>query len=374
MTERITLFFEPLDVLQFRDHRPFDAGLDVTAESVFPMPSVFYGHLRSVLVAERCPDFTVRGGTFDVPKPWAELLGGPQKVGTLVMRGPLFARRVGARVEGSERIEPLFCPPRDLVCTKQQEWHVLALRDWPGDHGPRIFRGDANGMTAAKSAVPWCDERTDKRAPKILLTPKGASAYFQATDKVVFEDRHTLFEKDVFLVEERVGIALDPSTRTAAEGMFYVTRPFRLHEGYGFGVDVEVSDSEVRAGLKALHGRAFPLGGKGHRARVHVSDGALLPAELDGSVASGDKRWLLSPLPIGPVVARVETIVTDRAVLVGGYDFAKHAPKALRRALPRGAVIRLRPGQTLGELFENDEDRRMGYGTALGGSSARSDA
>ncbi len=45
-----SLLIEPLDVLLFRDGRPFSAGMDHLAGSVFPpLPSTIAGFIRSRL-------------------------------------------------------------------------------------------------------------------------------------------------------------------------------------------------------------------------------------------------------------------------------------------------------------------------------------
>jgi CRISPR-associated protein Cmr3 len=375
MTQHLTLFFEPLDVLHFRDHKPFDAGVHVSADSVFPMPSVFYGCIRTALLRDAGARFDRDDEHFGVEAPWARvLLGGPRTQGALAMRGPLLARW---EPRGPA---PLFPLPRDLVVTERDDgavkevprtWRaqVLAPRPFEGPHAPRRLHGESGRISPVNEALPWTAAEVEKGLPDLLLTRAGAQVYFEAggDGPVLREGEHAVPSASVFEKEPRVGIARDPETHAAEDRMLYMKRPFRLAEGHGFAVDVEVSGKEAREALGALAGRVVPLGGKGHRARVRVAEGALIPSALDPSATNGGKLWLLSPLPL-PLRdgTRPALVVTDKPALVGGYDMAKRAPKALRRALPAGTVLHLGEGQTLGALFANDDDRRMGYGTALG--------
>jgi CRISPR-associated protein Cmr3 len=377
MTARATLFFEPLDVLQFRDHRPFDAGYHVTAGSIFPMPSVFLGCLRTALLRDQDARFEV--ADFGLTAPWAkELLGRATAPGTLTLRGPVLARR------RDNAIEPLFPPPFDLAS-------VRSHRDEPpgqangsiqvlGSFRPAARRLHGPGAVPCEGAVPWSGGRVEKAEMTRLLTSDGAAQYLAARPGAPLNLEDSSFAictRDIYEREHRVGIVRDDERLTTEDHMFYVTRPFRLVDGAGFAVDVELPGGPTDAAIGALHGRVVPLGGKAHRARIHYFKGPLIPDDLaadDLAAAGVRKLWLVTPLVLGVETwpAAVSCTASDRPVAVGGFDLARRAPKPLRRALPAGTVLTIRglsPGAALAALGGETwtHDRRAGYGVALAG-------
>jgi CRISPR-associated protein Cmr3 len=379
VASRLTLFFEPLDVLQFRDHRPFDAGYNVLAESTFPMPSVFLGCVRTALFRRAGANFhELDFGTKLAP--WArELLGGAQASGTLSLRGPLLAQWK------DDAVEPLFPAPRDLVKGKDKgkdERGMLA--PWSpsapdgDDLAPQRLHWTGQALERIERALPWFADDVEKGGGDLLLRPEGARRTLNAVSgAVTFAPGETLEKGAVLKVETRVGIARDPDTLTASDRMFYITQPFRLAPGYGFAVDAEAPSREGEDALRALHGTVVPLGGKAHRTRVRVVDGPLLPVDLtvEGPDSPANaKVWLVTPLVLADTLTAwpegVRSWVTDRAVPVGGFNLAQRAPKPLRRALPAGTVLHV-AGIAVVEALARlagpgwEADRRAGYGAAL---------
>lgn len=382
MSSTFTLFFEPLDVLQFRDARPFDLGLHVHARSAFPLPSVFLGAIRTALFRQVGVDFRTR--PFRVPPKWAPLLGDATTSAAFSLRGPLLASR--ARRDGA--VEPLFPAPADLyrhdsgTCDEPREFGVLE-RAAPEEWGFRRWRWTGRALEGRHEAVPWTSAELGKHgAGTMWLTPDGARAYFAhaGAGPLHFAEGEALSADDVFQHESRVGIAREDRTLATREGLFYVTTPFRLHADaertYGFAVDVTLPSGPEMAGLPpaeaekalgALDGRVIPLGGEARRAVVRVSNGALLPRDLTGEGTSwpaGRKRklWLLAPLPWGDGSTPAAFAVAERDVRMGGFDLALGAPRPLLRALPAGTVL-----VTDRDVRESLDEvqRRAGYGTAL---------
>lgn len=372
MTPRATLFFEPLDVLQFRDHRPFDAGYHVAAGSVFPMPSVFLGCLRTALLRDQDARFGEED--FGLTAPWArELLGTSRESGTLTLRGPLLARRT------DRDVEPLFPLPRDIAKVRasddKQRVEILVSRrpsarrlHWP-DTAPR--GGD----------VLWSGDRVDKADLSLLLTRVGAAHYLAGSPgtPLDLEDRtRAIPTSEVYEREHRVGIVRDNERLTADDRMFYVTRPFRFAARAGFAVDVELPGGPADEAIRALDGCVVSLGGKAHGARIRCIDGPIIPDELaaDRAPAAGTRKlWLITPLVLGVAEwpAGIACTASDRTVQVGGFDLARRAPKPLRQALPAGTVLTindLAPADALAALGARDweNDRRAGYGVALAGN------
>ena len=100
------LFIEPSDVLLFRDGKPFSAGDDHAARSIFPpSPRTFQGAVRAAILS--------RHG-FDMAKA-SSIIGDSNSYGRLQqMRGPFIARQSGN--EDPQRLLPL---PLSVGLTKE---------------------------------------------------------------------------------------------------------------------------------------------------------------------------------------------------------------------------------------------------------------
>jgi CRISPR/Cas system CMR-associated protein Cmr3 (group 5 of RAMP superfamily) len=411
MADRLTLFFEPLDVLLFRDYRPFDAGLAVLGQSRLPLPTVFLGCVRGALFRQLGADFDNRDAHYGIREGWERtLLGSRTMRGTLGLRGPLLAFRDG------DGVHPLFEPPRDLAVIHDggaQREHILTCcigqrmsrRGLDETSRPLALRLGAGRAEPASDTLPWWTNEPKKDRPG-LLTVAGARRYLNGSDGASLEllryraggapldpamlrQIHTVDQNAIIDAENRFGITQAPETRVAEEHMFYLARPYRLAPGAGFAVEVDLAAScaatagqegfpvdGVKQLLKQLDGQAVPLGGRGHRAQVHVHEGAIEGLAPDLEQAPGAKKiWLLTPAIVNENVSKqgawpggMVGCVAERTMAVGGFDMAQGAPRALQRALPAGSVLYLdkgTPARILEEIGNTEEHRRAGFGLAL---------
>jgi len=429
MSSVFTLFFEPLDVLHFREPRPWDAGLHVLSRSSFPTPGSLRGALRSALLSQVGADFGSQDQYYGVKEVWAQkLLGGRSDPGLVTVRGPLIAVSPDLHKSASatrQKPLPLFPPPQDLVFTEKSKKQSseqsacvrrLRLRDLatiPEKVAPtRWHFGNNQLASAAGSQLPWTSEELVKEslAGQYLVTAAGVDRYrsHAGTDDLVLAKaksladylaRHVQNQADpvsllqrnaVYQVESRIGIAREPDSLTVQEGMFYLALSFRFARGAGLAIEVDATPDGVTAeegaamtaALRDLHGRVIQLGGRGHRARIHVSEGNLIDP-LDSRLSMNSQAetpsprsvWLITPLlwPAGQQErpADLLTFISDRPQVIGGFDQAQRCPKPLRFALPAGSVLFLRDGASWESVRSGlcastwAEDRCLGYGTAL---------
>ena len=422
MSAVFTLFFEPLDVLHFREPRPWDAGSHVLSRSSFPTPGSLRGALRSALLSQLDADFGSSDPYYGVKEGWAQrLLGGRTDPGQITIRGPLLAisRELHKSAQATQqKPEPLFLPPQDLVCRKgSPRVHRLRLRELATideQVAPRRWHFSGTELLReTRTHLPWTSAELTKEtlAGKYLVTAAGVARYRRHTDdgdlelpkiesladylkqggQAQADHAALLAEKSVYQVESRIGIARDPDSLTVHEGMFYLALSYRFAPGAGLAIEVEASPgdstgeqgAELGRALSRLHSQVIPLGGRGHRARVHVSQGSLIdPLWSVGSQAQASSQtsvWLITPLP-WPVDQKerpkdVVSLITDRPQVIGGFDQAKRCPKPLRHALPAGSVLYLKDGASWESVRSGlrasqgdanaQEDRCLGYGTAL---------
>ncbi len=408
MKNRITLFFQPEDVLLFRDARPFDMGQHVLARSVFPQPTVFRGAVRTALFRQLGADFGKRDEHFGLELDWAkEVLGGKSAPGRLTLRGPVAAELIRDKETNQEKARPFFHPPLDLVETRnhdrdekapRKKWRILRPRKFSDlEESVRFSRWHRlpnNDLELIREGLPWTDRVICKESGgRLLLTAEESRAYLDGDADGLPRKTEMTKEENVFKIEERVGIGRDQDTRTAKEGMFYKTLCYRFHRDLekccGFAVEVDVAESVrpenqelLAAELTRLDSRLVPLGGKRHFASIRVLESPLFDLGLADSEEYGNgnrvKLWLQTPalslpgkehLPSG---SRIAGKVTGRPVFVSGFDLANRSPRELKRALPPGTVVWLEgisPQAALDALIgaHDESDRRAGYGTALAG-------
>lgn len=120
------IFIEPVDVLLFRDGRPFSAGEGHRARSLFPpTPNTMQGVVRSKILAERCGRYEqYRDGCLDCAEQEnctiPEEIGRPNQsgqgsYGNLTLKGALIAQYLDSHLT-------LFFPvPADVVQVKNKQ-------------------------------------------------------------------------------------------------------------------------------------------------------------------------------------------------------------------------------------------------------------
>ncbi len=300
--ERILLELEPLDTLFFRDARPMQAGAGSGGHGArWPLPTVVHEALRTALLRRSGPlpasrakrghhrpnrsrqrwiatrDFEslrlvgplpVREGVLYLPRPADVVPGGR---GHVTVMAPL-AVRLGRS-----------SPPVAAVDLCPDGKHP---GQGAGGEGPvRWLRGVAAVVEPSKDEVtPWIPLPDFVRL--IRCGPGGT---------VDLSKVEPLWD-----TEFRVGIELNPATRTVVESHFYTSEHLRLREGVRVWLAAELSptaerrDAEVGR-LGELAGGSLTLGGESRRCRV-VSSRAELVVESPPVAAHGPwgVRWVLA--------------------------------------------------------------------------------
>lgn len=385
MMHHVTLFFEPLDVLVFRDHRPFMAGQHFFARGVYPLPSVFFGALRAALFEGAGVRFVGRNGDpFAGLSPEArKVLGDADDPGKIELSGPLLARR-----DGPSQLDVYLPWPRDLDLGKAlyddsnnrlltREVHPVTPSQTRGI-GLRWRHGVGGPvMSALDGPLPENTTRPDGKPSKerYLLTAAGAEKYAHASAagessfQLSTKDNHLCEEADLIIKERRTGIAraradegIDPLT--VDESMLYTIETWRLAMRVGFAIDVSLSDDALQhekwlhSQLKALDGVTLRLGGKGHLARVHLLDRPLF-TDLDSKLPKPPagtkdvfKAWNLTPSLLDPAHAHLmPAMVLGDTIRLGGVNLRRGKDRPIG---PRPLIGALAPGSIL--VYEGAHD------------------
>lgn len=334
------LFFEPLDVLFFRDSRPFMAGENFAGRSYpMPLPSVFYGALRTKLLQGYCgirPSY-YRNGQPQHRCQATEVVGGPDAPGSLCLKGPFLAART------ARGVQELF--PMPLELGKSSEGALQS----------RQPLGTSLGFTGLGLMPLWWKMDKPPEAARGYLTLGEMKAYLHSRAIPGWQGWR---DKQPVEREERIGIGLEAGKRAAQEGRIYAAQFLRLREGYGFAVYIDgLNGLEPQGDFMALGGEgrvvrlerieaAVPdMGGPPKslvecgRFKLYLATPALftqgwLPSWLDSQTFTG--KWntgIRNSLRLRLVAAAV-----GRPIHMSGFDMARRQPKPIRRAVPAGTV------------------------------------
>lgn len=348
---RQTLFIEPLDVLFLRGNKLFGDPGTFGESLVPPWPSVAAGAIRSALLAHKGVDLQefAKGR---VPDPE---LGTPAQPGPFRIADFRLARRFA-----DGRIEPLYLPPADLVIRRQPDGNLECAR-----MEPRALPSDIHSSAATPLHAVLPEPERAKPESGYWLAHEGWLAYLAGRD--VDPQTHLVMSGDLWKLDPRVGVGLDPAKRSAAEGKLFTVQAVAMrNRHHGKGCDYAVGF------LAEIEGAAIPpelmlrFGGDGRAARAtHVPAIDMGPDVVSRIVQAGRCRLILtSPgifpggwLPTGVtkngpgdyrfdlhgVRARLVCAAVPRAEVISGWDLAawsqgKGGPKPAKRAAPTGSV------------------------------------
>jgi CRISPR-associated protein Cmr3 len=359
MAESKWLWIEPLDVLFFRDSKPFTAGESFRAKSAFPpTPYPFVGAIRSRVLADVLPQV---GSNLDAYREHitnrvnhqelneiVTVLGDAEGYGKLEFRGPFLARQ-----KPDKRYEFLFPAPLDLF-EKQQ---LNPLDKLPSG----VLFNPPAGSTRSPTLL-WSRESLGSELKDVFLSNQGLRRYLQG--EIPREDERN---KEFFWRELRVGIALKPGRRTVEEGMFYMPEMIRLADKTGFVLEVAgLSFANTSINYNFPREGLLQLGGESRGAYYQtleegnpLSKLEELGAALEGQIQQTRRFKLYLASPAIFENGWLPDFITDRAKLegsieglhvqlvaaavgkplpIGGWDLANKRPKTMYKAVPPGSV------------------------------------
>jgi CRISPR-associated protein Cmr3 len=334
---------DPVDVLMLRGNRSFGDGGEHGEVSMPPWPSVFAGAFRAALLgqdANLLAAYSRHAGDSNRPvrersaaireaigERLFDVLGTPDAPGSFRLAWLSLARHGG----------PVMPLPADLLAFRSgEELRTVPLTpaEIPGASGPLPLR-----------AVPRL-EAQQKPAGGAWLDAAGVQAHLAGMAPATVMPTSRLFA-----AETRLGIGIDPTARTAADGALYTTEAVSFAAGSGFLV-----------GIEGMEGAALPdegvlrLGGDGRAARYRRVDAALpAPAPVagrfrlvmatpavfaggwipDGVAADADGHYRLKGDGFS---ARLVCAAVPRNAVVSGWDIARWIPKTAQRVVPAGSV------------------------------------
>lgn len=312
------LSFDNIDTWMFRDGRPFnqnDAGAAVAASVFPPFPPTLVGAVRALLWRH------VLGGTWDGRK-----LGDGtnwQNSSTLgpLQFGPPLVLRDG---------KPVFPAPLHLVEGKDEQTKKKRLTFlWPGKNGVKCDLDDNVCLPEPAEALEGIETITDR-----WVTLAGMKTIL---DGCLPEKTHLVPVKDLWQMESRVGIGINPETRVVREAELYMASHVRPCDNVRLAVEMQGWEGELPKGLT-------PLAGEHRMAGVQQVENPGLP-ELatpeDGCIVliaispvAPDDKGNIAGLPEDKLVSAC----TGKPVPIGGWDSQGKKAIPLRHCWPAGSV------------------------------------
>jgi CRISPR type III-B/RAMP module-associated protein Cmr3 len=370
--------FHPHDTLFFRDNRPGSAGEPMTAR--FPMPSVFFGALRSHYLRTGGINMGEYGQRLH-PKV-EEVIGEPvpePREGSLRMLGPFLSR-------GSELYLPapalLLSFPFDPRSRLRAAVPSPASDEVAWDIKDRYLRplavplGERGQLVRGWLSLGHWQQLLERLAPDISLKPGD------------LVEAESLFE-----VEPRMGHRRNPRTLRPEDGQLFRADHFRFHESHGQSTGFTILVGGIKQEEDERWQGAALLGGERRQATatLHQWQSPFGTELCDRAVANlGKQGWAFLTL-VSPACfkagwhPRLEELADARLVgaavpapePVAGWDLVKQRHKPLRLITPAGATyfyegVGESAFRSLWDRYQlnqsiSDHGRRAGFGAAVVG-------
>ncbi len=248
----IALTIQPHDVLLFRDGKPFSAGTDARAQSLFPpTPFTIQGAIRArVLFSSDVHPSEYAAGATPAAKRLQQLIGKPgPDYGQLRLKGPFLSRWENNRWV---RYFPL---PVDVIQAQDAFALLQPLKDapWQSNIPEELQASWVRTTERIGESRGWIDEEDLRRYLK-------GDAPQKVLEETAFVER-----------EHRFGIAIDTNRRTVQESYLYLVEFLRLKGNAAFWIEVDGISQKHLGGAKGF----LQLGGEARAACYAVEDSAL---------------------------------------------------------------------------------------------------
>jgi CRISPR-associated protein Cmr3 len=332
------IFIEPIDVLMFRDGRPFAGGDDHFAVSVFPpSPSTFYGAVRSHILSNTWSEYrSFADSSATIHETLRREIGTPRSLGTLTLTQCLVGKKSGSS------INPLFPMPRDVVQKKGAtpfEGRLLK----PDDLSQY---GLVSDMGSKKWTI-WCPTEEPLESCTGFLSTSAMERYLLGDPPSSITEIN-----DLYTTDERTMVRKSTATGSVVAGGLYTVEYLQLQEGIGFLLEVNGTTSLSESGVMRLGGdnRAVAFRksewidisqerikrqiAETRRLKVVLLTAAIfhngwLPGGIDPDTGEGTLKG---------ITVTLKGACVSRPLGIGGFDIVRNMPKVMQRAVPAGSV------------------------------------
>lgn len=330
-------FIQPLDVLILRGNKLFGEAGSYGESQMPPWPSVAAGAIRSRILVDDGVDLErFKNNEIEHPD-----LGTPAEPKGFILKSFCVAKKVGGK---AEIVMPL---PADVTVTESGAVHQLK---------PTAIQLLSSNALPLTSVLAQDGDRT-KPASGYWLNQEGWQHYLQGQ---LLNKSHLVELKNLWQVEERVGIGMDSATRSVEEGKLFTTQAICLNENIGF--------IAAASGAKLPENGLLRFGGDGRAAEISSCDITMPEADIQTILHSKRCKLVLSSPGIfaqgwHPFIeqngrvelpgfsAKLMSAAVNRSDVISGWDLAAHKPKTAQKAASTGSVYWLDDIQTSEEAM-----------------------
>lgn len=345
-------FIEPVEPLLFRTGRPFDAGQDSFAESLFPpTPETLQGAVRATIATYWDPRKNIADAFNDAQL--TSRIGDRDGYGRFRITGLALGRY---HKTGTGMVERLFPPPAHIMKSGTQLYRL----------SPRLLNEEVVTTNFPKDVryylAPEREPGDDLKPLEGWLTETDL---YRALGKEDVTGIETIKRDDIYQEEPRLGIGIQRGTKATEEGYLYQTLMIRMNHHlehdytYGFVVDVHLvplsphdtplNDEQIQRELHLPASGWMTLGGEQRSAHFRVlSTPGTYRTTLVGersllylaTPAAFETGWKPSPR-LAPLNTPL-TAAINRYEPIGGWKLnpgdARGENKIMRRCVPAGSV------------------------------------
>jgi len=321
------LELNPIDVLYFRNSKPFAKGEEHFSTSLFPpYPSTLYGALRTLILRQNDISFdSFYAGNID--DDLKKLVGTPQSIGSLMING-LFLQR-------EETI--YLSPPADLVFSGndiEKEFHILKLKAPP-----------LATVSSEFQFLPFIHDYRYKPLTDSFLSVRNLQKYLMGTTDFVKQGIKST--SDIIKKDKRVGIGINGEKNVTKEGQLFLSESVEFEKNWNFSAWINDTPFLQDNGYLNWGGKSKPVLYKKNEkdlfSLIQKDDimskiketGLMKLLFLTPTILN--EGWTSSQLKINN--ADLISAAINKVQKIGGYNMAENKPKTMYNVLPAGSVF-----------------------------------
>jgi len=366
----------PIDVLFFRDSKPFGRGFEHFTKSIFPpSPQTLYGALRTKALEDLgCNYKEYENGKLELTKEKdsekvkmvEKEVGFPDRIGSFSLKGPLLLRN-NATI--------YLKLPADIKKV-DEKYEVLKPFDWVSSNVETDLDIIAN--------YPHIQTESPLEDVEGYISLQTFNDYALGG-----EVKEVVSPEMVYSYEIRTGIGTEAEHNTAKEGQLYTVGFVRMNSGWSFYAEIENLSFLLGSGLIKFGGanrvceyKSLDDNPLKHYKMDEIKKSIeenkrfkivfLTPAEFKNGWIS-DRFDKNLELQMEGLKIKLISACLSRAEVISGWDLANKRPKPLRKLVPAGSVyyFELIEGD-VNTLFErlnlvnfSDNNSNLGFGLTL---------
>jgi CRISPR-associated protein Cmr3 len=359
----VGILLNPLDVLFFRDGRPFTASERLL--SGLPLPQTLAGAVRTALLQHVGCDFARMKGAVNFTDAVSRSAGGNAAwIARTAIRGPWLARLTASGNE-ADVLVPIPATLQQSKSADHSSLHRLtplgrdALPGW----NPC---GDQTGLRPL-----WLHSLEPTEPATGYLTSAGLRR-FLAGETVPTMD--VVQAADLFALDNRTGIAISPDRLAAEESQIYGRGFLALKEKVAIYAELVLPEDAPDASF-VDEIRTVSIGGEGRHAAIRRLPHSFAWPQIELSERQKPFVLLTTACPFqagwkpSMIADQIVAAAVPGAIPFSGWDMVNRCPKPTRFAAQAGSIFFLDslPENHLNSLTETDEDRQLGWGCCLTG-------